>query len=235
MADKKIKNKQIAILGYGSQGRSIALNLRDSGYEVIIGLPNKSKSRRKAKADGFKSVISTSEASRCKNILLALPDHLQGRVYQREIEANLQKPVTLAFLHGFSIHFDFIKPPEECDVILIAPHAPGKAVREKYLSDKSISAFYAVFQDFSNKAEKTAISLANAIGFQKKRLIKTTFEHETLGDLFGEQAVLCGGLSELILSGYETLIKNGLPEENAYLEVAYQLDLIVQLIKQYGI
>lgn len=235
MSDKKSKNKEIAILGYGSQGRSIALNLRDSGYHVTIGLAPKSKSRRKAKADGFTKVVTTSEAAKIRLCLFALPDHVQGNIFEKKIKPNLVEKSTLIFLHGFSIHFGFVKPPKECDVIMIAPHAPGKAVREIYLTDKSISAFYAVHQNFSKKAEKTVFSVAKAIGFQKKHLVKATFEHEALGDLFGEQAVLCGGLSELIMSGFDTLVINGIPEENAYLEVAYQLDLIVQLIKQHGI
>ncbi len=235
MTNKKTKNKQIAVLGYGSQGRSLALNLRDSGYDVIIGLPAKSKSRRNARKDGFSNVLPTSEAAAIKQIVIALPDHLQGRLYKKEIEPNISDNATLIFLHGFSVHFKYIVPRSDSDIIMIAPHAPGTAVREKYLGDKSISAFYAVFQDHSHQAEKKLFTLSRAFGFQKKNMIKTTFEHEALGDLFGEQAVLCGGLSELILNGFNTLIENGLPPENAYLEVAYQLDLIIQLIKQHGI
>ncbi|MDH4155823.1 MAG: ketol-acid reductoisomerase, partial [candidate division Zixibacteria bacterium] len=141
----------------------------------------------------------------------------------------------LLFLHGLSVHFGMVVPAAFCDVILIAPHAPGRAVREKYLTDRSLSAFYAVGQDFTGHARRTALELARAIGFKPQRLIATTFEHEAVGDLFGEQAVLCGGLAALIKNGFEVLVEKGIPAENAYLEVAYQLDLIVQLLKEHGI
>ena len=141
----------------------------------------------------------------------------------------------LWFLHGLSIHFNLVAPPKDCDIILLAPHAPGVALREQYLGDRSLSAFYAVHQDYSRKARQTVFRLAEGLGFKRKRLVKTTFEQEALGDLFGEQAVLCGGLAALIRNGFETLTANGLPADHAYLEVAYQLDLIIALIKQYGI
>lgn len=235
MATKKSKNKQVAVLGYGSQGRSIALNLRDSGYDVIIGLKSKSKSRKIAQKDGFKTIITTGKAVLCPIIIMALPDHLQGRIYQKEITPNLIKGSTLLFLHGFSVHFGFVVPPKQSDVILIAPHAPGKALRDKYITDKSISAFYAVYQNYSKKALSKVFEFSGALGFKRKNLVKTTFEDEALGDLFGEQAVLCGGMSELIMAGFDTLVKNGISPDKAYLEVAYQLDLIVRLIKQYGV
>ncbi len=228
--------KTIAILGYGSQGSAIAQNLRDSGYNLIIGLPPKSKSRRKANKDGFKPVMTISNAvKRADVICFAFPDHLHGRVYDKEIKPYLLSGKSLWFLHGMSVHFGFVNPPEECDVFLVAPHAPGITVREKYLIDRSLSAFYSVNQDFSGNAKQTTLAIASGCGFQKKRLVSTSFEHEAIGDLFGEQAVLCGGLASLIKNGFDTLVENGFPSENAYLEVAYQLDLIIKLIKEHGI
>ncbi len=236
MRGKDLRSKIIAILGYGSQGRAIALNLRDSGYDVVIGLRSRSKSRRQARRDTFQQIHTVPRAvAEADIVCFAFPDHLHGRVYKRDIEKSLTAHSTLWFLHGLSIHFRFVVPPEDCDVILIAPHAPGGAVREKFLSKSSFSAFYAVFQDKSDKARKTALELARAIGINKKELVPTTFEAEALGDLFGEQAVLCGGMAALIKNGFEVLVENGIPPENAYLEVAYQLDLIIDLVKKYGL
>lgn len=232
----KQKNQKIAVLGYGSQGRSVALNLGDSGYDVTVALKSKSSKRKLAKKDGIKNITTTPKAVKDNDILIfALPDHLQGKIYQKEILPFLDSFKTLVFLHGFSIHFQTVVPPENCDVILLAPHAPGVAVRAQYQAERNISAFYAIEQNISKKAAKTVFELADAVGFKKRKLVKTTFEDEALGDLFGEQAVLCGGLTELIMAGYRTLVKNGLSEENAYLEVAYQLDLIIALIKNHGI
>lgn len=224
------------MLGYGSQGRALALNLRDSGFEIIIGLKSRSPSRRRARRDGFSQIVTSVRATRAAHcVCFAFPDHLHGRVYAKEIRENLQPGSTLWFLHGMSIHFGFVQPPAESDVILIAPHAPGQAVREKFLSDRSLSAFYAIYQNQTGRAKRLVMALAKAAGFARKRLIATSFEHEALGDLFGEQAVLCGGLAALIKNGFEVLVANGLPAQHAYLEVAYQLDLIVQLVKQHGI
>jgi ketol-acid reductoisomerase len=236
MMQRKTKKITVAILGYGSQGRAIALNLRDSSYEIIVGLKSRSASRKTAKTDKFKQIFTTSKAVQQSDIVIfALPDHLQGRIFEKEIKSNLRPESTLIFLHGFSIHFGFVKPPNDCNIILIAPHAPGVAVREKYLKDKSISAFGAVHQDYTKNSKKILFDAAKAIGFKKSNLIMTSFADEAIGDLFGEQAVLCGGLSELIMGGFNTLVKSGLPPENAYLEVAYQLDLIIDLIKKHGI
>lgn len=231
-----MRSKTIAILGYGSQGRAIALNLRDSGCVVVIGLRSDSMSRRQARRDRFKQIHTVSKAvSKADIVCFAFPDHLHGRVYKKDIGKNLTTNSTLWFLHGLSAHFRFVVPPEDCDVILIAPHAPGETVREKYLSKSSFSAFYAVFQDKSGSALKTTLDIARAIGINKRGLVPTTFEAEALGDLFGEQAVLCGGLAALVKNGFEVLVENGIPPENAYLEVAYQLDLIVELIKRHGL
>ncbi len=234
-----VTNEQkVIVLGYGSQGRALALNLRDSGYGVILGLKSGSRSRRRATDDGFERARTIRQALRVAVnpvVIFAFPDHLHGRAFESQIGPNLGPGATLVFLHGMSVHFGLVRPPADCDVILLAPHAPGVAVREKYLSDRSLSAFYAIYQDKTGRAGQTALSLAAAMGFAEKRLVPTTFAHETLGDMFGEQAVLCGGLAMLIKSGFEVLVKNGLPPENAYLEVAYQLDLIIDLIKRHGI
>jgi ketol-acid reductoisomerase len=231
-----LSGRKVAVIGYGSQGCAIAMNLRDSGHIVTVGLPPASKSRRKAKRDGFKSVRSVADAVKQAEIVcFAFPDHLHGRVYQKEIAKNLSGGSCLLFLHGLSVHFGFVPPPRDADVVLVAPHGPGPAVREKYLSDRSMSAFVAVHQDATGHARKTALRLAEDMGFRKKKLIETSFENEALGDLFGEQVVLCGGLTALIKGGFETLVANGLPPDDAYLEVAYQLDLIIALIKKYGI
>ena len=236
MRRKDLHSKTIAILGYGSQGRAIALNLRDSGYDVVMGLRSRSGSRRIAQKDGFIQIHTVSRAVAKSDIVcFAFPDHLHGRVYKKDIEKYLSPNSMLWFLHGMSIHFRFIVPPENCDVILIAPHAPGAAVREKYLSKSSFSAFYAVHRNNSGRALKTIFELARAVGIAKKGLVPTSFGAEVVGDMFGEQAVLCGGMATLIKSGFEVLVENGIPPENAYLEVAYQLDLIIDLIKQYGI
>ena len=233
----RLRNKGgVAVIGYGSQGRALALNLRDSGYRVIVGVRSRSKSRRIAKRDGIAEIMTVSNAVAGADIVaFAFPDHLHGRVFTRVIAPNLKKNATLLLLHGTSVHFGFVAPPDDCDVILVAPHAPGVAVREAYLGDQQISAFYSVYQNRSRKAAQTAFAMAKAAGFKRKNLIKTTFEHEAVGDLFGEQAVLCGGLAMLIKTGFEVLVERGLKPENAYLEVAYQLDLIIDLIKRYGI
>ena len=229
------KAKTVAVIGYGSQGRAISQNLRDSRYEVVVGLRPNSRSRRAARAEGL-SVKSRPDAVGSADIVcFAFPDHLHGRVFKTSIAPNLRRNTTLWFLHATSVHFGFLRPPKACDVILVAPHAPGDAVREAYLSDGSLSAFYGVYQNRSKRAPKTAIELARAVGVREKNLVRTTFAQEAVGDLFGEQAVLCGGLAMLVKSGFETLLAHGWKAENAYLEVAYQLDLIVALIKKHGI
>lgn len=235
MARKEKAKKRIAVIGYGSQGKAIGLNLADSGWDVSIGLPARSKSIARARRDGFSRVGRVSDIVATADIIcFAFPDHLHGKVFDSQILPNLKPGATLWFLHGTSVHFGFVKPPKASDIILVAPHAPGVAVREKYLGDRSISAFWAVEQNRSRRAKQTAIALAKACGFKPSRLVKTSFEDEAVGDLFGEQAVLCGGLAMLISAGYETLVKRGLKPDHAYLEVAYQLDLIISLIKKYG-
>lgn len=235
MPHKEKAKKRIAVIGYGSQGRAIALNLRDSGWDVAVGVRRGSKSLSRAKKDGLRNVGPISKVVAESDIVcFAFPDHLHGRVFNQSIGPHLKSGATLWFLHGTSIQFGFVQPPDNSDVILIAPHAPGLAVREKFLTDRSISAFYAIHRDGSRRARSLAFALADACGFKRSRLVKTTFHDEAVGDLFGEQAVLCGGLAMLISAGYETLVNRGIKPEHAYLEVAYQLDLIIALIKQYG-
>jgi len=233
---KHLTDKVVAVIGYGSQGRAVARNLCDSDYSVVVGLRAGSKSRARARKDGIALILSIPAAVRKANIVcFAFPDHLHGRVFKRSIQPHLKRRAILWFLHASSVHFGLVKPPKGCDVILVAPHAPGEAVREAYLTDRSLSAFYGIFQNRSKQAANLARRLAAAIGVKRQNLVKTTFEREAVGDLFGEQAVLCGGLAMLIKHGFETLVDHGWKPENAYLEVAYQLDLIVALIKKHGV
>ncbi len=214
----------------------MAQNLRDSGYDVVVGLRSGSSSRALAKKDGMSDITTIPQAVKQSDVVcFAFPDHCHGKVYRRSIAKNLSPYHTLWFLQGMSIHFRFVVPSPNHDVILIAPHAPGVAVREKYLTGEPFSAFSAVHQNPSGKAKRTVRELAEAIGIPHDKLIPTTFAREAIGDLFGEQAVLCGGLAGLIKNGFDVLVESGIPPENAYLEVAYQLDLIVELIKRYGI
>ncbi len=229
------KPKTVGVIGYGSQGRAVALNLRDSGYDVIVGLRPRSRSKRAAIKDGFSVESIPSTVNNSNIVAFAFPDHCHRQAYREYIRENLSRGSLLLFLHGLSIHFGLVVPPADCDVVMIAPHGPGNAVREKFLTDRTLSAFLAVHQDTTGHAEKIGLQLARGIGIAKKRLVTTTFEHEAIGDLFGEQAVLCGGLAALIKNGFEVLVDKGIPPENAYLEVVYQLDLIIDLIKQHGI
>lgn len=232
---KYLKDRIIAVIGYGRQGRAQALNLRDSGLNVIIGLPKRSKSIRQARQEGFE-VYSTERAAKSGDVISILaPDHLHKKIYYQQIEPNLSPLKTLLFACGFSIHFKLIIPPDFVDVIMVAPHAPGEVMRKLFLEGKGVPCFIAVKQDKSGNAKKKALAYAKAIGCTKAGVFETTFEHETIGDLFGEQAVLCGGLTELLRSGFEVLVKAGLPPENAYLECVHQLDYIVNTIKSYGI
>jgi ketol-acid reductoisomerase len=230
-----LKEIPIAIIGYGSQGRAQALNLKDSGLQVIVGLDKKSKSIKIAKKDGFE-VYSTEKAAMLGQIISVLaPDHLHKKIYDDQLKANLSKGKTLLFACGFSIYFKLIVPPKEVDVLLVAPHAPGEVMRNFFLEKKGVPCFIAVEQNYSGKAIKKALAYAKAIGSTKAGAIETTFRDESIGDLFGEQAILCGGLAELLKAGFEVLVESGLPPENAYLECVHQLDFIVNTIKSHGI
>ena len=230
-----LKNMTLAVLGFGSQGHAHALNLKDSGLKVIIGLYEGSKSIPVAKEKGFK-VVSTAEAVRQGDVIfVGLPDTKQPSAYERDIAPNLSKGKTLVFPHGFSIHFKTVKPPKNVDVILVAPKGPGHIVRRQYLEGKGVPALIGVYQNPSKKAKRVALAWAKGIGATRAGVLETTFREETETDLLGEQAVLCGGVTALILAGYETLVEAGYQPEMAYFECLHELKLIVDLINEAGI
>jgi len=230
-----LQNKTLAVLGFGSQGHAHALNLKDSGLNVIIGLYKGSKSAPVAKEKGFKVYTTEEAVQKADVIFVALPDTKQPKAYQTQIAPNLAKGKTLLFSHGFSIHFKTIKPPKDIDVILVAPKGPGHIVRRQYLEGKGVPALIAIFQNPSRQAKKTALAWAKGIGGTRAGVIETTFKEETETDLFGEQTVLCGGVSALITAGYETLVEAGYQPEMAYFECLHELKLIVDLINEAGI
>lgn len=231
-----IKDKTIAIIGYGSQGHAHALNLRDSGCtNVIIALREGSKSIAKAEGQGFK-VVSVSEAAKTADIMMIVtPDEGQADLYKKEIAPYLRAGQTLFFAHGFAIHFELIQPPKDVDVCMAAPKGPGHTVRGEYLKGGGVPCLYGVYQDASGNAEKTALAYVSGIGGGRSGIIKTTFREECETDLFGEQAVLCGGLVELIRAGFETLVEAGYAPEMAYFECLHEMKLIVDLIYEGGI
>jgi ketol-acid reductoisomerase len=230
-----LADKTLAVLGFGSQGHAHALNLKESGCNVIIGLYDGSKSIPVAKEKGFQ-VFPTAEAVRRADVIfVALPDTKQASVYAKDIAPNLAKGKTLLFSHGFSIHFKTIVPPKNVDVILVAPKGPGHIVRRQYLEGKGVPSLIAVYQNPSGKAKQTALAWAKGIGGTRAGVIQTTFKEETETDLFGEQTVLCGGASALIQAGYETLVEAGYQPEMAYFECLHELKLIVDLMNEAGI
>ena len=231
-----LKGKTVAVIGYGSQGRAQALNLNDSGVNVIVGLYEGSKSIELVKKDGLKVTSVADAAKKADIIQILIPDEVQGRVYSRDgIEENLQDGNVLMFSHGFNIHFGQIVPPENVDVIMIAPKSPGQMVRKMYTEGKGVPNLIAVFQDYSGKAKEIALAYSWAIGGTRAGVIETTFKEETETDLFGEQAVLCGGVTALIQAGYDTLVDAGYQPEIAYFECLHELKLIVDLIYKGGI
>ncbi len=230
-----LKGKTIAIIGYGSQGHAHALNLRDSGVNVVVGLHEGSKSKAKAEAAGLK-VLSVADAAKAADVIMILvPDHIQGDTYRNDIAPHLTKGKTLMFAHGFNIHFNEIKPPADIDVTMIAPKAPGHRVREVFTEGQGVPALVAIHQDASGHAMENALGYALGLGCLKAGVIETTFKEETESDLFGEQAVLCGGVSELIRAGFETLVDAGYAPEIAYFECLHELKLIVDLIYEGGL
>ncbi len=230
-----LRNKTIAIIGYGSQGHAHALNLRDSGLKVVVGLHEGSKSKTKAEAAGLR-VLPVSEAAQTADVtMILLPDHLQGEVYRNEVAPHMTKGKTLMFAHGFNIHFNEIQPPAAVDVSMIAPKAPGHRVRELFVEGVGVPALVAIAQDASGHALENALAYAYGLGCLKAGVIETTFKEETESDLFGEQAVLCGGVSELIRAGFETLTAAGYAPEIAYFECLHELKLIVDLIYEGGL
>ena len=229
-----LRDKTVAVIGYGNQGRAQALNMRDSGVDVIVGVRVGGKSWKIAEEDGFKP-MSIEEASRKADIIhILIPDTVQPMVYEEKIKPELREGKTLGFSHGYNIHFRLIKPPSWVDVILIAPKSPGKRMREVYLSGGGVPALVAVGQDYSGEAMKKALAMAKAIGCSRAGVIETTFAEETETDLFGEQAVLVGGVMELIKKGFEVLVEAGYQPEVSYFEVCNELKLIVDLIQRGG-
>jgi ketol-acid reductoisomerase len=230
-----LKGKTLAVLGFGSQGHAHALNLKDSGCNVIIGLYEGSKSIPVAREKGFK-VYSTAEAVRRADVIfVAIPDTKQPKAYEKDIAPNLTKGKTLLFSHGFAIHFKTIVPPKNVDVILVAPKGPGHIVRRQYTEGKGVPALIGIYQNPSGKAKAVALAWAKGIGGTRAGVIQTSFKEETETDLFGEQTVLCGGASALIQAGYETLVEAGYQPEMAYFECLHELKLIVDLMNEAGI
>lgn len=230
-----LKKKKVAIIGYGSQGHAHALNLKDSGIDVMVGLKKESASVKKAKDAGLK-VVTVAEAAKTADILMILlPDESQGDVYRDEIGPYLKKGAFIAFGHGFNIHFDQIVPREDINVFMVAPKGPGHLVRHEYTKGGGVPCLIALHQDPSKKTKEVALAYASAVGGGRSGIIETTFKEETETDLFGEQAVLCGGISALIQAGFETLVEAGYAPEMAYFECLHETKLIVDLIYEGGI
>ncbi|MCT8355548.1 ketol-acid reductoisomerase [Xanthomonas citri] len=226
---------KIAIIGYGSQGRAHALNLRDSGFDVTVGLRPGGPTEAKAQADGF-TVVAPSEAVKSADLVAILtPDMVQKKLYEEVIAPNMKQGACLLFAHGLNVHFDMIKPRADLDVVLVAPKGPGALVRREYEIGRGVPCIYAVYQDTSGKAEQFALTYAGGLGGARANIIKTTFKEETETDLFGEQAVLCGGASSLVQAGFEVLVEAGYQPEIAYYEVLHELKLIVDLFYEGGI
>jgi ketol-acid reductoisomerase len=230
-----LKGKKIAVLGYGSQGHAHSLNLRDSGMDVRVGLYPGSKSWAKAEADGLRVLTAAAACAEADTIMLTLPDPIQGKVYADDIAPNLKEGDTLMFAHGFNIRFGQIVPPANIDVTMVAPKAPGHRVREVFKEGSGVPALVAVYQDFSGKALQNALAYAKGLGSTRAGVLETTFAEETETDLFGEQAVLCGGVSELIKAAFQTLVDAGYQPEIAYFECLHELKLIVDLVYQGGL
>ena len=230
-----IQDRQVAIIGYGSQGHAHALNLRDSGVDVRIGLAEGSRSKAKAEAEGLR-VLSVAEAAAEADVIMILtPDQVQAQIYRESIQPHLQPGDALFFAHGFNIRFGYIEVPEGIDVAMVAPKGPGHTVRREFEAGRAVPALVAVEVDASGKAMDLALSYAKALGATRAGVIKTTFTEETESDLFGEQAVLCGGVSQLVQYGFETLTEAGYQPEIAYFEVLHELKLIVDLMNEGGI
>ena len=229
-----LNGKTIAVIGYGSQGHAHALNAKDSGCNVIIGLYEGSKSWAKAEAQGFEVFTAAEAAKRADIIMILINDELQAAMYKKDIEPNLEAGNMLMFAHGFNIHFNQIVPPKDVDVTMIAPKGPGHTVRSEYQEGKGVPCLVAVHQDATGKALQMALAYAAAIGGANAGVLETTFRTETETDLFGEQAVLCGGVVALMQAGFETLVEAGYDPRNAYFECIHEMKLIVDLIYQSG-
>ena len=229
-----LKDKTVAIIGYGSQGHAHALNLHESGVNVIVGLYNGSKSWAKAEAAGLKVATAAEAAKAADVIMILINDEKQADMYKKDIEPNLTAGKALAFAHGFSIHFGQIQPPKDVDVFMIAPKGPGHTVRSEYVEGKGVPCLVAIHQDASGRALDVALAYAAGIGGARAGVLETTFKTETETDLFGEQAVLCGGVTALMQAGFETLVEAGYDPRNAYFECIHEMKLIVDLIYKGG-
>lgn len=230
-----LEGKKVAVLGFGSQGHAQAQNLKDSGVDVIVGLRKGSPSWEKAEAAGLKVYTVAEAAEKADVIQILLPDEKQAEVYKKEIAQGLKPGNALVFSHGFNIHYGQIVPPKDVDVFMVAPKGPGHMVRRLYTEGTGIPGLVAVFQDASGKAMDVALAYAKGIGCTRAGVLQTTFKEETETDLFGEQCVLCGGLTELIRAGFDTLVQAGYQPESAYFEVCHELKLIIDLIYEGGI
>jgi len=230
-----LKGKKVAIIGYGIQGRGQALNLRDSGVDVVVSELEGTENYKLAVQDGFKPVAVTEAAKLGDIIQILTQDHVQAKVYKENIKPNLKKGKALCFSHGFNIHFKQIKPSKNVDVFMVAPKGPGALVRKMYIEGKGVPSLVAIYQDATGEAMKLALAYAKGLGAAKAGVIETTFKEETETDLFGEQAVLCGGASELIKAGFDTLVEAGYQPEIAYFEVLHELKLITDLVQEFGI
>lgn len=230
-----IKGKKVAVIGYGSQGHAHAQNLRDSGVNVIVSAKTGSAAAERAKAKGFE-VFPVAEAVKAADfVMILVGDDVQAAIYKNDIEPNLRKGMTLAFAHGFNIHYGQIVPPDFVNVVMIAPKGPGHTVRSQYVEGKGVPCLVGVYQDYDKKAFQLGLSYAAAIGGARAGILETNFKEETETDLFGEQAVLCGGVSELIKAGFDTLIEAGYKPESAYFECLHEMKLIVDLIVAGGL
>lgn len=230
-----LKRKKIAIIGYGSQGHAQALNLRDSGLQVIVSQRKGSDNYELAIKHGFKPVTASEAAKAADLIQILTQDHIQAKLYEEEVKPHLQKGKTLLFSHGFNIHYGQIVPPKEMDVVMIAPKGPGHLVRREFEKGAGVPSLLAIYQDFTKKAKQTALAYAKGIGATRAGVIETTFKEETETDLFGEQSVLCGGVTELIKAGFDTLVEAGYQPEIAYFECLHELKLIVDLMYEGGL
>ncbi|GHU34029.1 ketol-acid reductoisomerase (NADP(+)) [Clostridia bacterium] len=230
-----LKGKTIAVIGYGSQGRAHALNLKDSGYNVIIGLYEGSKSKETAKNDGLTAYNTDEAVKKADIVMILVNDEKQAALYERDIAPNLRSGMTLAFAHGFNIHYGQIVPPADIDVIMIAPKGPGHTVRSQFEEGKGVPNLIAVYQDYTGKAKQTALAWADGIGGSRAGILETTFKEETETDLFGEQAVLCGGVTALMKAGFETLVEAGYQPESAYFECIHEMKLIIDLVVGQGL
>lgn len=231
---KYLEGKKVAVIGYGSQGHAHALNLKESGFDVRVGLYEGSKSKERASAAGLK-VMNTDEAVKEADLVMVLVnDETQAKLYNNDIKPYLKKGATLAFAHGFNIHYGQIVPPADVDVIMVAPKAPGHTVRSTYLDGFGVPMLIAVYQDATGTAKQTALAYADAIGGTRAGVLETTFKEETETDLFGEQAVLCGGVCALMKAGFDTLVEAGYQPESAYFECMHEMKLIIDLVVKEG-